>query len=171
MVGPYVGGEFVYVTEEKVAADLSRNTALPGDLVFTQRGTLGQVALVPSHQFGLYVISQSQMRLRVDTELADSRFVCFACMTNDFRRQVSDNAIATGVPHINLGILARLTIPDVPLEQQRAIAELLGSLDDKIASNLAENRTLAHARDELLPLLMSGKLKVKDADDAVSNVD
>src|SRR5262245_19193478 len=37
--------DFVFVTEMK-ANDLARNLAFPGDLVFTQRGTLGQVARV-----------------------------------------------------------------------------------------------------------------------------
>ncbi len=39
--------EFVYVSDSKVRKDLSSNLAKPGDLVFTQRGTLGQVAIIP----------------------------------------------------------------------------------------------------------------------------
>lgn len=135
MAGAFVGGEFAYVTPEKFAADLSRNTAAPGDLVFTQRGTLGQVAMVPEGQFDEYVVSQSQMRLRVNCEIADSRFVYFACKRPEFLKQISDNTISTGVPHINLGILGRLTIPNLPIALQQAIAEVLGALDDKIAAN------------------------------------
>src|SRR3954453_15545103 len=52
---------FVYVSPEK-AIDLSANIARPGDVVFTQRGTIGQVAEIPSSaRFREYVISQSQM--------------------------------------------------------------------------------------------------------------
>ena len=36
--------DFVFVSDSKVQEDLSSNLAKPGDLVFTQRGTLGQVA-------------------------------------------------------------------------------------------------------------------------------
>lgn len=133
--GAYVGGEFVYVSPEKFARDLSRNNAVPGDLVFTQRGTLGQVSVVPPHSHDQYVISQSQMRLRVNECVAYPRFVYFACTADPFLKQISDNAISTGVPHTNLGILARLTIPRFPLPEQRAIAEVLGALDDKIDAN------------------------------------
>jgi type I restriction enzyme, S subunit len=35
--GRWVGGDFVYVSEDK-AARLAPNTARPGDVVFTQRG-------------------------------------------------------------------------------------------------------------------------------------
>ncbi|MGI8701057.1 MAG: restriction endonuclease subunit S [Nocardioidaceae bacterium] len=135
MSSRFVGGEFVFVTREKFERDLRRNTAKPGDLMYTQRGTLGQVSLVPTSPFDEYVISQSQMRLRINTKAADPRFVYYACRTSSFRKQVDDRAIATGVPHINLGILAGLTIPDREPSEQRAIAEVLGALDDMIAAN------------------------------------
>ena len=45
-----VSGRFVYVTTAK-AHTLEANLAHPGDLVFTQRGTLGQVSLVPDAHF------------------------------------------------------------------------------------------------------------------------
>ncbi len=135
MVGRYIGGDFAHVSEMKYARDLTRSTVLPGDLVFTQRGTLGQVAIVPTQGYGEYVVSQSQMGLRIDPEVADPRFVYYACTSQNFLRQLNDNAIATGVPHINLGILRRLTVPRMALVIQSAIADVLTALDDKIASN------------------------------------
>lgn len=133
--GRFVGGDFVYVSETKVRDELARNVAVPGDLVFTQRGTLGQIAVVGSGGPNRFVVSQSQMRLRVDPGRADAMFVYYACSTEGFHKQVADHAIATGVPHINLGILSRLTIPLPPLGEQRAIADVLSALDEKIAAN------------------------------------
>jgi len=46
MGGQWVSGSFVFVSRAK-AASLEANLARPGDIVFTQRGTLGQVGLVP----------------------------------------------------------------------------------------------------------------------------
>lgn len=144
--GRFVGGEFAFVSQEKFARDLSRNSAAPRDVIYTQRGTLGQVALVPSTGAGAFVVSQSQMRLRVDPQLAVPEFVYYASTTRDFLQQVDDRAISTGVPHINLGILGELEIPLPPLAEQQAIAEVLGALDDKIAANTA----LAASVDTLL---------------------
>lgn len=141
-----VEGPYVYVTPRK-AQVLARNAAVPGDIVFTQRGTLGQVSVV-GDSYPLYLISQSQMRLRVDSERFETRFVFYACKAQRFLQQVTDSAIATGVPHINLGILARLRIPNPPRETQTAIAEVLGAIDDKIAANVA----LTGAGDELCRL-------------------
>lgn len=144
--GRFVGGEFAYVSLEKFERDLSRNTAEARDIVFTQRGTLGQVSLVPNDDHGRYVVSQSQMRLRVDLNLAVPEFVYYAATTPDFLRQIDDRAISTGVPHTNLGILSELEVPLPPLPEQQAIAEVLGALDDKIAANTK----LAATADEWL---------------------
>jgi type I restriction enzyme S subunit len=124
---------FVYVTAEK-AASLVHNQARPGDVVFTQRGTLGQVGIVPGGH-DRYVISQSQMRLRVDPAKADPRFVYYQFRSPAMVDAIRNRAITTGVPHINLGILGSLPIVIPPLAAQTAIADVLSALDDKIAGN------------------------------------
>lgn len=141
-LGRYVGGEFAFVSSEKYERDLARNSAIARDVIYTQRGTLGQVALVPSEGAETYVVSQSQMRLRVDESSASPEFVYYASTTADFLRQIDDRAISTGVPHTNLGILADLEIPLPSLSEQQAIAEVLGALDDKIAANTSISSTV-----------------------------
>jgi len=136
LMARWVSGEFVYVSQEKAQA-LRTNTARPGDVVFTQRGTLGQVALVPPIPFDRYVISQSQMKLSVDPTKVDARFVYYACRTEQFIKSVHDNAVAAGVPHINLGTLRRLEIPCPSHAAQVEIANVLSSLDDRIDHNRA----------------------------------
>jgi type I restriction enzyme S subunit len=131
----------VFVSPDK-ATTLRTNTARPGDIVFTQRGTLGQVAVVPDGQFPIYVISQSQMKLTVDPGKADGSYVYYACTSEPFIRQVLDNAVAAGVPHINLGTLRALTIPLPPLIEQWRISGLLASLDDRIDLLRQTNATL-----------------------------
>jgi type I restriction enzyme S subunit len=152
----YLTGDFTYVTQAKVAADLSRNLTRPGDLVFTQRGTLGQVSIVPEGGPSEYVISQSQMRLRVNRNVADPRFVYYVCTAPGFTSQISDNAISTGVPHINLGILARLTIPAFPIAEQRSIVEVLWALDDKIAASDRQGRLALELADAQFARVVSG---------------
>jgi type I restriction enzyme, S subunit len=46
MGGRWVSGTFAFVSPAK-AASLVANLVRPGDIIFTQRGTLGQVSLVP----------------------------------------------------------------------------------------------------------------------------
>ena len=137
----WIAGVFVYVTPEKADA-LRANLARPGDIVFTQRGTLGQVSLVPGEPYALYLVSQSQMKLTVNAARADHVFIYYACRSPQQREIIRQNAIQTGVPHINLGILRRLPIRLPPLGEQRAIVQLLGTLDDKIELNGRMNEKL-----------------------------
>ena len=137
----WVSGDFAYVTEAK-AQSLEANIARPGDIVFTQRGTLGQVGLVPQAPFDRYLVSQSQMKLTVNPKIADPLFFYYVFSTAEQQDYIRQNAIQTGVPHTNLGILRGTPVPLPSLGEQRAIAHILGTLDDKIELNRRMNETL-----------------------------
>ncbi|MEZ4672288.1 MAG: restriction endonuclease subunit S [Anaerolineae bacterium] len=140
-LGKWVAGDFVFVSEEK-AQELAANIARPGDLIFTQRGTLGQVAIVPFGKYDRYIVSQSQMKLTVDPDKADVHFLYYYFSSSEQQDYIRQNAIQTGVPHTNLTIL-RNTPLRLPLpEEQREIAGILGALDDKIELNRRINATL-----------------------------
>tara|TARA_R110002049_G_scaffold20717_1_gene75851 strand:- start:6270 stop:7646 length:1377 start_codon:yes stop_codon:yes gene_type:complete len=140
--GRWLCGEFAYVSEEK-AESLSANLARPGDVVFTQRGTLGQVAIVPDdgpHE--KYVISQSQMKLSPDLAKVDPLYLYYEFTGPHQLAYIANNAIQTGVPHTNLTILRNTPLTLPPLTEQKAIAHILGTLDDKIELNRRMNATL-----------------------------
>ena len=137
----WVTGDFVFVTPKK-AESLEANLARPGDIVLTQRGTLGQVSVVPSTSFGRYLVSQSQMKVTINREIADPLFFYYVLSSAEQQDYVRRNAIQTGVPHTNLGILRSTPVPVPPLKEQRTIAHILGSLDDKIELNRRMNQTL-----------------------------
>ena len=137
----WVSGEFVFVTDEKAQA-LEANLARPDDIVFTQRGTLGQVSVVPPVPHDHYLVSQSQMKLTVDCEVADPLFYYYVFSSPEQQDYIRQHAIQTGVPHTNLGILRQTPVPLPPLDEQRAIAYILGTLDDKIELNRRMNKTL-----------------------------
>jgi type I restriction enzyme S subunit len=127
--------EFVYVSEEK--ADLLRaNAAHRGDVIFTQRGTLGQVGFIPpDSRHERYVISQSQMKLTVDRTRVEPEFVYYYFRSPATVQEVRNRAITSGVPHINLGILRDLTIPLPPIDTQHRIVGCLRAYDDLIENN------------------------------------
>ena len=144
-LGKFVGGDFVFVSEEK-ADKLRANLARPGDLVFTQRGNAvlhgGQVAIVPDKPFDRYVVSQSQMKLTSDDTKVDPEYLYFVFTSAEYRHYLQSNAVVTGVPHINLGLLREYVLSLPPLSEQKAIAAVLGALDDKIELNRRMNATL-----------------------------
>ncbi len=127
---------FVFVSEQKVQDDLFGNLAHKGDIVFTQRGTLGQVSLIPPDApFDTYVVSQSQMKMTVDPIKADARFIYYWFTSRETVESISNRNSSSGVPHINLTVLRNFHVPVPDRETQTRIADLLSVYDDLIENN------------------------------------
>lgn len=162
--GPWVGGAFAYVSADK-ADELHRNLARPGDVIFTQRGTLGQVSLVPTDGPDHYVVSQSQMRLRVDTSRDDARFVYYVFSAPRMVSAIRSRNTATANPHINLGILRSLDIPRPALTVQREHVDRLELLDKVADCARTEASRLRALRSNLLTVLLSGEHEIPETYD------
>jgi type I restriction enzyme, S subunit len=68
------------------------------------------------------------------------------------------------VPGLNRTNVYRLEVPNVPAKLIEAFATIARPLRAKHEANNAESRTLAETRDYLLPKLMSGAVRVRDAE-------
>jgi type I restriction enzyme S subunit len=138
----FVDSGFVFVTAEK-AKELGNVDAVYNDIIFTAAGSLGQVGIIPKHaQFPHYIISNKQMRVRLDHELIDPQFAFQWLSSSTMVRFIQRQNTGSSVPLINLSIVRRLPIPLPPLPEQKAIASVLGALDDKIELNRQMNATL-----------------------------
>jgi type I restriction enzyme, S subunit len=159
MNGRAVSGTFVFVTSTKAMA-LEANLARPGDVIFTQRGTLGQVSLVPESPYDCYLVSQSQMKVTLNREAADPLFFYYVFSSAEKQRYLRQNTIQTGVPHINLGILRGIPVQRPPLPEQRAIAGALGDVDALLGvleKLIAKKRDLKQAA---MQQLLTGKTRL-----------
>ena len=139
----YVDGNFVFLSEEK-ADQLKSSNCYPGDLVFTHRGTIGQVGIIPEGKFKRYVVSQSGMKLSVNKKYIDNNYLFYFFKSNIGQHELLQNESQVGVPSISspLTSLKSVTILLPPLPEQRTIASVLSSLDDKIDLLHRQNKTL-----------------------------
>jgi type I restriction enzyme S subunit len=142
-----IGGSFVFVSTSKASA-LAANLARPQDLVFTQRGTLGQVSLVPDEPFESYLISQSQMKVSLDGARYGSEYVYHYFSSAPGQKQILDSAIQTGVPHTNLGICRKYVFPAPCITEQEKICDVLNDIDSHL---------------ELIGRLLDKKKQIKQA--------
>ena len=128
---------FNFISHEH-AQRLANANIIRGDVVFTHRGNIGQVAYVPENsQFDRYVISQSQFYLRCDRSKAIPEFITMYFRSPEGRHRLLANRSQVGVPSIARPVtyLRTLEISLPPLSKQRTIAEIFGALEDKIEQN------------------------------------
>lgn len=139
----YVDGDFVFLSEEK-ADELKKSICFSGDLVFTHRGTIGQVGLIPEGRYPRYVVSQSGMKLTVDKDKLDGDYLFYFFKSDIGQYELLKNESQVGVPAISspLSSLKEVDITLPPLPEQKAIASVLSSLDDKIDLLQRQNKTL-----------------------------
>ena len=136
--------EFNFISEEH-AERLRGANVQRGDVVFTHRGNIGQVAYIPENsRYERYIASQSQFYLRPRPSEAIPEFITAYFKTPQGRHDLLANTSQVGVPSIAKPVtyLRCIEIPVPPLSEQRAIAHVLGTLDDKIELNRRMNETL-----------------------------
>lgn len=140
--GRFNASDFVYLTEGK-ADELKSSNAFCGDIVFTHRGTLGQIGIIPRSKYPRYVISQSQMKMTCDKDKADPLFIYYYFKSPEGQQKLLCNVSQTGVPAIAqpLSSLKAVTLFLPSLFEQKAIAATLSCLDDKIELNNRMNKT------------------------------
>ena len=132
-----------FVSEEK-AEQFKRSTARKGDLIFTCWGTIDQVGLIDKRsKYEQYIVSNKQMKFTPDTKRADCLFLYYFFSSPKMKTTILNQGIGSSVPGFNLGQLRSMDIVLPPLPEQKAIAHILGTLDDKIELNRKMNDTLA----------------------------
>lgn len=118
------------------AAEFSRSEVRRGDLVFTCWGTVGQIGLIDERaRSDRYIISNKQMKVTPNPKIADPLFLYYALSSPRAVASIINSSIGSSVPGFNLSQLREMEVLVPPLTEQRAIAGILGALDDKIASN------------------------------------
>lgn len=142
--GRFSSEEFVFLEEDK-AEELKSSWAYPQDIVFVAQGTVGKVGIIPK-TLGLnkYVLSQNLMKFTCDRVKACSTFLYYYFVSHYGQHEILSYVNPTGVPCISqpLTSLKSFRIPLPSLPEQKAIANILGSLDDKIELNRRMNETL-----------------------------
>lgn len=132
-----VENDLKFVTIEK-ALSLKKAIASRGDIVITHRGTLGQISFIhQKSRFSEYLISQSQFRLRLKKDLADPEYIVYYFHSAEGQKRLLANKNYVGVPALAQATtnFRKVAIPLPELWEQKVIAKVLSTLDDKIELN------------------------------------
>lgn len=120
---------------------LSRHKLRLHDLVFSRRGEVDKCALVTKDTVG-WLCGTGCLLVRPDEKKCDPAFLSFHISAPDTREWLKQHAVGLVMPNLNTEILSSIPLNLPPLGEQRRIAVLLGSLDDKIELNRRMAATL-----------------------------
>ncbi|MBL4680691.1 MAG: restriction endonuclease subunit S [Pseudomonadales bacterium] len=140
--------EFDYpsVTDEDKER-LSKYLLQSGDIIFTRVGSVDLSAFVKPPQNG-WMFSSRMLRVRVIQDV-DSRFLSYFFQQKRFREYIFNISVGATMPSINTEILKSIPISYPSLPEQKTIAEVLSSLDDKIDLLHRQNKTLEQMAETL----------------------
>jgi len=120
-----------------------------GDLLITMTDlsrnsdTLGYPAILPTPRVGRFLHNQRLGKVVIlDEQKLDKRFLYYLLCTREYRHEVVAGATGTTVKHTSPARIKAYRTTTPPLTTQRAIARILGALDDKINLNRRMNHTL-----------------------------
>lgn len=130
-----------YTDETHFVERTRRATPMEGDLVITREAPMGEVCLIPASL--RCCLGQRMVLLRPNRSCAEPRYLLYALQSKAVQHEIGVNeGTGSTVSNLRIPLLESLPIPVRPLSEQRAIAHILGTLDDKIELNRRKSETL-----------------------------
>lgn len=123
------------------AERLSRYLVIPGDIIYSRRGDVERRALIREKERG-WLCGTGCLRVRFGESSINPAYASFYLGHPNVREWIVRHAHGATMPNLNTAILSALPFVIPPPKEQRAIAHILGTLDDKIELNRRMNETL-----------------------------
>jgi type I restriction enzyme S subunit len=97
-------------------------------------------------------------------------FISLALDRPETRAWIRQRAIGATLPNLNTGILAAVPLVVPPETLVLGFDSVVAPMEQLISENNARSQTLAMIRDTLLPRLISGKLRLPEAEAVLAEV-
>ena len=136
----YIKTDDVLNVSSSIERKYQRTRLVGGELLITVVGSVGECAIVPNTLEGWNVARAVSVARIKDT--FDTKFIKYCFKTEDVKFQMYGNTNDTVQPTLNLSSLKAITLNLPSHNEQKAIAAVLSSLDDKIDLLHRQNRTL-----------------------------
>jgi len=128
-----------FIAEDEYDSWMRRGIPKSGDIVMTTEAPLGEIAQLDDRKVAL---AQRVITLRGKTGLLDNTFLKYLMISHDVQHQLDGRGTGTTVKGIKQSELRQVTLSFPPFVEQKSIAHILGTLDDKIELSRQMNATL-----------------------------
>jgi len=133
---------FTFVDKATHETVLKRARLEEGDVLFSMAGvSIGKTAVVPSSILPANT-NQAGGIIRCDRMKADPRFIHYYLKNPRFNEYLNSLVAQSAQPNLNLTEIGDLPIRHPNLAEQGRIADILSTLDERIATNRRTNHTL-----------------------------
>lgn len=148
LVGGKISEESIARVDKTHVERLCRHKIETGDILYSRRGDVGRCAYVTEKEVG-WLCGTGCLRVTIDSEKADSRFVFFQLQHPDTVGWVEKHAVGATMLNLNTTILSSVPIRLPALESQKRIANVLSAYDDLIENNQKQIKLLEEAAQRL----------------------
>jgi type I restriction enzyme S subunit len=167
---PYIGSNNIrneriilddkrYVSEQTYDKYMTRGIPNEGDILFTTEAPLGEVAIIPRNFE--FCFAQRLVALQCRKGY-NSKFLMYMLRSRVVQKQLNDWATGTTVRGISAKNMKFIKIPySTDGEEQRRIAEILSTIDEKLELEKNEKIRLERIKRGLMDSLLTGKVRIK----------
>ncbi len=141
--------------------ELERFQVCPGEMIVSCSGTIGQIFKLPENS-PKGVINQALLKIRLDPERIHDDYFLHVFRSDEFQQRIKENTHGGAMQNlVGMPIFRQTTIACPPtIQEQRAIAEALGDVDELIGSL---ERLIAKKRDikqAVIQQLLTGQTRL-----------
>tara|TARA_R110000868_G_scaffold361305_1_gene623288 strand:+ start:3640 stop:4914 length:1275 start_codon:yes stop_codon:yes gene_type:complete len=119
---------------------ISRYTVSENDIIISVVGTIGNIAIIDGNISGANLTENCNKITELQN--LDSSFLYYFLISNIGQGEITKGVVGSTQPKLPLYSIKDINLNIPPLPEQRAIASILSTIDDKIENNLAMNKTL-----------------------------
>ena len=158
--GNYLKDKFNFIDEETNVL-LSRSQLKNGDILYSIAGTIGRISIV-SEDILPANINQALAIIRIDKDKINPNYIRYCIQDKNITFELHSKIVHAVQPNLSLGEISNTLIPFPDKDTLNKFSLSINPIEEKIAKNKQQIKTLENTRDTLLPKLMSGEVRIKD---------
>jgi hypothetical protein len=156
-----LGGSFtVEGTAPVDTTEIDTFSLYVNDIVFARTGNTTGKTYLYNKKDGELIFAGFLIRFTPNQDILDSRYLKLYTETNDYWKWVKVMSTRTGQPGINSNEYGKLSIKFPPLEEQKQIAEILSTVDNKLENLKEKKRYFEELKKGLMQKLLTGEVRV-----------
>ena len=145
------------LTSPQIDREYHRSRLIPGDLLFSIRGTVGRSAFVPNELNGANI---TQDTARISILETDQRIIKYYLTMPTPSQFINTHTIGVAVKGINLRDVRKIPMPLMPSEEAKMIADILDGTENKIAITETQKAKYTLLKSGLMDDLLTGRVRV-----------